>query len=196
MKCDVILFDGFETLDAFGPVEIFGRKEALCELGYYSLPGGTITSAQGVSVDTVPLAGIAGQGIVLVPGGIGTRQLVHDQGFIGELHRLATGAEYVLTVCTGAALLAKTGLLDGKNATTNKRAFEWVVSQGESVYWRKKARWAVDGKYYTSSGVSAGMDMALGFIADTLGRSVAVTIARDIEYIWNDAKDDDLFAIG
>lgn len=195
MNCNVLLFDDFETLDAFGPAEIIGRKPDVYGLGYYSLSGGVIKSAQNVPVLTSPLTEITGGGVLLVPGGIGTRQLVNNRDFIGTLHRLANEAEYVLTVCTGAALLARTGLLDSKNATTNKLAFDWAASQGEHVCWHKRARWVVDGKYYTSSGVSAGMDMALGFIADTLGKPVADKIAHEIEYIWNNDKDNDHFAI-
>ncbi len=64
----------------------------------------------------------------------------------------------------------------------------------ESVLWQENARWVVADKYYTSSGVSAGMDMALGFIADQLGKNTAEKIASDIEYIWNDDLNNDQFA--
>jgi len=85
-------------------------------------------------------------------------------------------------------------LLDGKNATSNKKAFEWVKSINSNVNWIKKARWVVDGKYYTSSGVSAGMDMTLGFIRDCFDEQTAIEIANHIEYIWNSDCSKDLFA--
>ena len=100
-----------------------------------------------------------------------------------------------MTVCTGTALLARTGLLDGKNATSNKRAFEWVMGQGPEVIWIKKARWVVDGKYYTASGVSAGIDMTLGFLKDQYGQIFAEDIAFKIEYTWHQDKDNDPFCI-
>jgi transcriptional regulator GlxA family with amidase domain len=107
---------------------------------------------------------------------------------------LADKSKYCLSVCTGAALLAKTNLLNGKNATTNKKAYQWVCEQNRNVNWIKKARWVIDGKFYTSSGVSAGMDMALGFVSDALGREKAEDIARHIEYFWQDDKNNDPFA--
>ena len=90
-------------------------------------------------------------------------------------------------------LLAKSGVLDGKQATSNKRAFTWASSQSDNVDWDKKARWKVDGKYYTSSGVSAGMDMTLGFIADRHGIDFARKVAKEIEYNWIEDRDNDSF---
>src|SRR6185436_14084398 len=100
---------------------------------------------------------------------------------------------YVLSVCTGSALLAKTGLLGGKKATSNKRVFSWVVTNGLNVLWDEKARWTVDGKYYTSSGVSAGIDMSLGFLADLQGIAFARQVALEMEYNWTEDKDNDTF---
>jgi len=85
--------------------------------------------------------------------------------------------------------------LDGLKATTNKKAFVWSSSNGKNVNWLKKARLVKDGKYYTSSGVSAGVDMTLGFISDMLGSDIAEKIAADIEYIWNSDRDNDPFAL-
>lgn len=90
-------------------------------------------------------------------------------------------------------MLAKTGLIKGHKATTNKLAFDWVTEQDKEVQWIRKARWVNDGKYYTSSGVSAGIDMTLGFISDVNGIEVAEKIARGIEYIWNKDKENDPF---
>jgi transcriptional regulator GlxA family with amidase domain len=92
-------------------------------------------------------------------------------------------AEYVLTVCTGSALLAKTGLLYNRNATSNRIAFDWVKQQGAGVIWQDRARWEKDGKFYTSAGVTAGIDMILGFISDTLSPDAAQKVAEGMEYI-------------
>ena len=89
--------------------------------------------------------------------------------------------------------MAKTGVLDGKRATTNKRAFDWVKSQRDEVQWERQARWVHDGKFYTSAGVSAGIDMALGFIRDQYGLDKAVEIYSGMEYHWNDDADHDSF---
>ena len=99
---------------------------------------------------------------------MGTRRLVSDQAFLDELRRQSERARYVATVCTGSGLLARTGALDGRRATSNKFSFNWAVSQGPHVTWVPEARWVEDGKFFTSSGVSAGIDMALGLIARIL----------------------------
>lgn len=191
---NIFLFDGFETLDAFGPAEIIGMLPEQYKLHYYSISGGLVTSSHNIRVDTISAAQTDMTGVLLIPGGMGTRPLVNDEKFIEQIKAISQKADYVLTVCTGSALLAKTGLLKGKQATTNKRAFDWVCSIDQEVNWQRKARWTIDGNFYTSSGVSAGMDMTLGFVSDTSGIDNAVDVARRIEYIWNPNKDDDPFA--
>lgn len=187
------MFDGFEDLDLFGVVGTLGKLKDVYELNYYSLNGGEITSNQQAIIVTQPFTVIDSTGILVIPGGQATRQLVNRSEWIASLKKYCEKASFVLTVCTGSALLAKTGLIDGKPATSNKRAFDWVVSTNEKVLWQRKARWVVADKYYTSSGVAAGMDMALGFVANQHGKEIAKKIADSIEYIWNDKSDEDLF---
>jgi transcriptional regulator GlxA family with amidase domain len=189
-----LLFDNYETLDVFGPVEIFGRLVDRYTLKFYSLDGGVIKNRHGVSVMTEKLENADKKPYMfLIPGGMGTRKEVDNNLLIRQIIETADASNYVLTVCTGSALLAKSGLLDGRQATSNKRAFSWVETTGPNVVWDRKARWKVDGKYYTSSGVSAGMDMALGFLADRHGIEFARKVAFEIEYNWIEDKDNDSF---
>lgn len=189
-----IMFDDYETLDVFGPAEIFGRLIDHYTLKFYSLDGGLITNRHGVPIMTEALRTIHSKPeIILVPGGLGTRKEVNNVELLDKIKELSQTSSYVLSVCTGSALLAKSGLLDGKAATSNKRAFSWVSSQNANVDWDKKARWKIDGKYYTSSGVSAGMDMALGFLADRHGVDFARKVAREIEYHWVKDMNNDNF---
>jgi len=69
-----------------------------------------------------------------------------------------------------------------------------VIAQNEKVNWIKKARWVVDGKYYTSSGITAGIDMSLGFISDHMGYEVARKVSHVLEYLWNENKEEDPFS--
>lgn len=194
MEIAVLLFDGFETLDVFGPVEIFGRLTDLYFVKFYSLNGGRIKNKHGVTALTEKLETITDCiEIFLIPGGIGTRKEVGNKILIDKVIEISNLSKYVFTVCTGSALLAKTGLLDGKEATSNKRAFAWVMTNGANVIWNKKARWTVDEKYYTSSGVSAGIDMSLGFLADRHGVEFARKAASEIEYNWTEDKNNDTF---
>lgn len=187
-----LFFENFETLDIFGPIEILSRIDN-ATLHYISLQGGLIKSRQGYAIKTVSTIECRPNSVLVIPGGQGTRKLVNDDIFISKLRTLCQSAEYVLSICTGSVLLAKTGELDNRKATSNKKAFEWVQSVSSNVNWIRKARWVVDGKYYTSSGVSAGMDMALGFVNDIYGIDKATEVARDIEYIWNTNKNTDCF---
>ena len=191
----VLLFKDFETLDVFGPVEIFGVLKDLYRISFYSEKGGIINNSHGVAIETLPCEKMEGDPyIFLIPGGYGTRTEVNNPEFIEKIKKIALGSKYILTVCTGSALLAKTGLLDDRKATSNKRSFDWVRSTGPKVNWIKKARWVVDGNYYTSSGVSAGMDMAFGFLNDMHGEVFSRKLAFQLEYNQQEDKDYDAFS--
>ena len=110
------------------------------------------------------------------------------------MRNTAARADRVLAVCTGTILLGMTGLMDGKRATTNKLDFTSTVHLAPNVEWVKQARWVQDGKFYTSSGVSAGMDMALAVAADLFGVDKAKEMAEGSEYVWHDDPDWDPFA--
>jgi len=111
--------------------------------------------------------------MLLVPGGIGTRREVENRPVLDFIRSRSAEAEVVMSVCTGAGLLARAGLLDGRRATTNKQVFEWPVSQGPRVNWVRQARWVEDGKFVTSSGISEGIDMALAVIGRRYGGDAA-----------------------
>lgn len=188
----VLLFNDFETLDAMGPVEVFGCLPE-CRILFISRYGGEVMSSQGVTVTTEPV-GVPHFDVLLLPGGQATRRLSGDADYLAWLQRQVEHAQLFMTVCTGSALLACTPLLDGLKATSNKRAFAWVTSLNERVHWQSRARWVRDGKFYTSSGISAGIDMALQVVADFRGREQALEIAKRMEYIWNEDADNDPFA--
>ncbi len=190
-----ILFENFETLDVFGPIEVFGRFTDHFTPEFYSVTGGVVMSAQRVPVVTKLLEDVPRKDYILfIPGGTGTRNLIRDIGFVGKLADLSDNASYVVTVCTGSVLFSKTGRLDGKRATSNKRVFTWASKESPDVNWVKKSRWVRDGNIYTSSGVSAGIDMAFGFISDFLGHDIATKESIVIEYDWKDDPGWDPFA--
>lgn len=191
----IVLFPRFETLDVFGPVEMWGRLDDY-EIVTVSEHGGTIASAQGIDTVTDYSFDNAPQfDILMIPGGMGTRTEVNNPVMLEFLHKQDEGTEYTTSVCTGAALLAKAGLLDGRKATSNKMAWSFVTSQDGDVLWQPSARWVEDGKFLTSSGISAGIDMALALIEDLEGREKAENVAKVAEYIWNDDPADDPFAV-
>jgi putative intracellular protease/amidase len=191
-----LLFPGFELLDVFGPLEMFGALPDDFALQMVAETEGPVESRQGPkAIADLAMGDAKPYDILLVPGGRGTRREVDNAALIDWLKRHAEASSIVATVCTGAALLARTRLLDGRKATSNKASFAWVVSQGPSVDWQPRARWVVDGKFYTSSGVSAGMDMALALIADVCGSDKSRGVADYAEYRWASDPDDDPFAV-
>jgi transcriptional regulator GlxA family with amidase domain len=179
----VVLFPEFELLDVFGPVEMFGNLTGMVETVMVAEKAGPVRSAQAVSV-------VADHGFadcpkldfILVPGGIGTRAEIDNEAMMGFLKTRVAEAEVAMTVCTGTALFAKAGVLDGRKATTNKMAFQWVADQGSKVEWVKQARWVEDGKFATSSGVSAGIDMALAVIEKLYGKDTSRALEVGTEY--------------
>ena len=191
----VVLFEDFELLDVFGPLEMFGMAADHFEIRLISEHGGVVASRQGPkSVSDDSFESAPAIDVVLVPGGIGTRREVDNPVLLDWLQRRAQQAELVTSVCTGSALLAKAGMLDGVLATTNKWAFAWAAAQSAKVQWQQQARWVEDRKFFTSSGVSAGIDMSLAVIAKLVSHQAAEQAANFAEYDWHRDADWDPFA--
>jgi len=207
---DVVLFDDYELLDVYGPLELFGAGvgslpgkpyrrcinlvfASVAETKTATPHGGPTTLADRWLYDT----GVGSPAdVVFVPGGLGTRALAKDAKFLARLRELAASATLVLSVCTGSLLLGAAGVLDGRAATTNKLAYSSVVDACPRVDWRPKARWVKDGPFYTSSGVSAGTDMAHSFLKELVGERSARLVAKLAEYLPNEDADEDPFAAG
>lgn len=190
-----VLFEDFELLDVFGPLEMFGVLSAQFRITLVGPTEGPVRSAQGPeAIADIGYVDAPTSSVVLVPGGKGTRRLVEDRPFLAWLKEWASRADYVTSVCTGSGVLAAAGLLDGRRATSNKRAFEWAQRQGDGVDWVAEARWVEDGDRWTSSGVAAGIDMALAFVAHLHGRDVARALADRVEYDWHEDPHRDPFA--
>jgi transcriptional regulator GlxA family with amidase domain len=156
------------------------------------LPTGTFadfpTEAQ--TRTQTPLADAKGAiDVLIAPGGAGTRFPHIIDPVIGFVGRVAPGVRYVMSVCNGAGVLARAGVLDGKRATTNKMLWGATTALRGEVCWVKEARWVADGEVWTSSGVSAGIDMMLAFVREVYGKEMAGGIAREIEYVWDVADD-------
>jgi transcriptional regulator GlxA family with amidase domain len=118
--------------------------------------------------------------VLIVPGGGGTRQNITEE--IAFVKTIYPKLKYIISVCTGATIVSRAGVLDGKKATTNKRSWPWAVTQGPNVNWVPTARWVEDGNIFSSSGVSAGIDVAYAWISRVYGEPVANYLALSAEY--------------
>ena len=190
-----VIFQGFELLDLFGPLEMFGMMRDDFSISMVAQQCDPVPSQQGpTSVVDRTIDEGADFDILLVPGGPGTRREFDNSVLTDWLAQASNGAELVLSVCTGSALLARSGVLDGRKATTNKAAFRSMMPQGPNVDWQREARWVEDGKFFTSSGVSAGIDMSLAVIAKLHGEAKAQKVAEFAEYEWHRDSGWDPFA--
>lgn len=189
-----VIYENFELLDLFGPLEMFGNIVPGIKIVTVAEQPGSVRSAQGPkTVTEYGFSECPRLDLILLPGGIGTVKQLHNVAMLEFLKDRSLSAEVTMSVCSGSAILAKAGLLDGRRATSNKQFFSLATSQSDKVKWIAEARWVEDGPFATSSGVSAGIDMALAIIARLFGRERAQLIANLTEYVWQDDPNRDPF---
>lgn len=128
--------------------------------------------------------------VLMIPGGLNYDLLPpSDPAIVKALsdwvRKMDKRVKLMTSVCTGAAILAQAGLLDGRPAATNHEAFAWVTTFGPKVLWDNVSRWVDDGHYVSSAGVSAGTDMAFYLVKRLAGRAVAEAAAMGAEYDWH-----------
>jgi putative intracellular protease/amidase len=187
-----VLYPGFELLDLYGPLEMFGSLEQEIRIVTVAEHKGPVASTPGVeTLARHDFQDCPALDLILLPGGFGTLAQLGNAALLDFLRKRSAAAEVTMSVCSGSALLARAGLLDGRRATSNKLFFQLARSQSDKVDWVTQARWVEDGPFATSSGVSAGTDMALAVIARLYGKERAEKIAILTEYSWHrDAKVD------
>jgi putative intracellular protease/amidase len=178
-----IFYPQFELLDVYGPLEMFGNLGERLSIVTVAEQAGPVGSAQGPKTfadygfDDCPKLDL-----ILLPGGIGTLAELANDKMLAFLSDRAAEAAVTMSVCTGSALLAKAGILDGLRATSNKQFFDLSVQQSDKVHWVEAARWVDAGRVVTSSGVSAGIDMALAIIERLFSAEDADTLCALTEY--------------
>jgi transcriptional regulator GlxA family with amidase domain len=191
----ILLFDDVEVLDFAGPYEVFSRTRLLpgveSRRSEESAPFRVFTVASGL--DAVAATGglrvlpdfdfetAPPIDLLVIPGGFGTRALLKDPDTIAWIKRAAQSAARVTSVCTGALLLAKAGLLAGRRATTHWGALDGLANLDPSILVQPNHRVVHDG-IVTSAGVSAGIDMAFAVVEAIHGRQVADETARYMDY--------------
>jgi transcriptional regulator GlxA family with amidase domain len=184
----IVLFEGVQSLDVTGPLEVFAGAnrwrasrggEPAYDVCTASLGGNPVRTSSGLLVaPEVDLQRVREPDLLLVPGGEGTH--VPDQELIAWLRRHGPQARQVVSVCTGAFLLAEAGMLSGRRATTHWAYCESLADRFPDVDVAAEPIFVRDGNVATSAGVTAGIDLALALIEEDLGREAALTIARHL----------------
>ena len=202
----MLLFPEFGILDVFGPLDaldtLSGKHQ--CDLSIIAASLDPISTSRsprknpkhstfGASiVPTHTFANIPPLDVLLVPGGRGVEDVGEEAiAFIRETY---PSLKYLISVCNGSGLLARAGVLDSKRATTNKELFAKTAALGPKTQWVTHARWVTDGNIWTSSGVSAGIDVTLAWIEEVFGKELATVVANGMEYERHLDSSNDPFA--
>jgi len=191
----IMAFDGMQSLDAVGPFEAFSGANRVPRPGaetssptyavtLASLTGGPIRAESGLELgtaqlpDPVPKQRDERIDTLVIPGGDGVFSARTDPEFVSWIKAAAPKCRRVATVCTGAFLAAEAGLLNGKRVTTHWARAERLAAEYPALCVDSDPIYLRDGKYWSSAGVTAGIDLALTLIEDDLGTEVAQTVAR------------------
>ena len=187
----ILVFDEAEVLDVCGPYEVFsvaGRRNGL-DLFTVSLAAerpGPVILHNGMSVNPQhSLQDCPTPNVLVIPGGYGSRREMHNSTVVDWVRAQAARAELVLSVCTGALILARAGLLDGIQSTTHFAALALLREAAPLTEVRDGVRFIDQGRVVSSAGVSAGLDAALHVVARLVGEEFAEETARYMEYHWD-----------
>jgi transcriptional regulator GlxA family with amidase domain len=188
----ILVYPGVQSLDFAGPLEVFsgaqrlieesGRSERGYEVRLLSLDGRPLETSSGLTVTPHDNLEDAPAEIdtLIVPGGYGSREAAGDPVLLRWISRTAARARRTASVCTGAFLLASTGLLDGRRATTHWASAAELAATYPAVEVDPEPIFLRDGPIWTSAGVTAGMDLALALVEEDLDRAAALAIARHL----------------
>jgi len=195
-KCvAILLFPGFDLIDAGGPYEVFLTASRLAERDglppQYEVvlvsPGG----ADAVAFGGMTITGLCSPedagpvDLALVPGTIDVASAIADQGLVDAVRSLVGSSPVIVSVCTGAFLLANAGVLSGKAATTHWEDLDNLQATGQTGEVRRGVRWVDEGSVVTSGGLTSGIHMALHMVARDFGVDHAMRTARQLDQPWD-----------
>jgi len=188
LNVGILVFDKIELLDFCGPYEVFTACNMACEKAFFNTfifsSGSTIIkSINGMQViPDFTIENMPQPDILVLPGGEGSKAVIADNRLMDGIKRLVENCSFVFSVCSGARILAKAGLLEGLEYTTHHSVFENLAQLSPSGIARPGKRYTDNGKILTAAGVSAGIDLSLYLIKTLFGESLAKETAHYMEY--------------
>ena len=187
----ILIFDDVEVLDFCGPFEVFSVANRFTDPPAFNVlivaeTAGPVLTRGALSVNPHHrLADCPQPDLLLVPGGQGTRKEMHNSALIEWIRQASEKAGLILSVCTGALLLAKAGLLDGLEATTHHGAIELLCQTATKTTVHADRRFVDNGRIVCSAGIAAGIDMSLHVVSRLLGQEVAEKTVKLMEFPWS-----------
>ena len=177
----VYVYDGFNTLDAVGPYQVLSELMKV-DIFFVAKKKGIVKNQRGLEINvTKSIDEVEKLDILVIPGGAKETFLqTQDQEVLDWIRKIDKNSIYTTSVCTGGWILGATGLLEGKNVSCNWYRADEIMKMYGATY--KPERYVRDGKYWTSAGVTAGMDMALGIMNELMGEKYTKGVMLDLEY--------------
>jgi transcriptional regulator GlxA family with amidase domain len=189
----ILIFDDVEILDVAGPFEVFAvtrlndeqrlQQSSPFKVYLISETNKQITAIGGLRLTPdVTMSECPELDLLVIPGGWGTRKESKNKILVKWIGNQFTNNRLIASVCTGSSLLGKAGLLDGRDATTHWRAFDFLQESAPKARILKNVRFTLTEPIFTSAGVSAGIDLALRIVSHVFGTEVGQATARQMEY--------------
>ena len=192
----VLAFENVQLLDVAGPVQTFASANELVRdaggapfrIVVASRRGGVVRTSAGLPLLTMPIGRAFGEADIdtlMLPGGPGVHEVLKDHWITNWVRNKFSSSRRIASVCTGAFLLAETGLLKGRRATTHWKSCSRFQERYPDVHVERDPIYLRDGRIWTSAGVTAGIDLSLALIEEDLGRQVAMQVARHLVVFLN-----------
>ena len=189
----ILIFDDVEILDVAGPFEVFAvtrlndqqrlQQSSPFKVYLISETNKQITAIGGLRLTPdVTITECPELDLLIIPGGWGTRKESKNKILVNWISNQFTNDRLIASVCTGSSLLGKAGLLDGRDATTHWRAFDFLKESAPKARILKNVRFTLIEPIFTSAGVSAGIDLALRIVSHFFGTEIGQATARYMEY--------------
>lgn len=194
MKVNLLLFNDFDSAEAFAPAEVFGKMPEKFYLGYYSFRGDFVSSLQGVKIWTDFADERLSGDVLIIPGGKGARCLIRgEEQMCWLLEEIIKNHSFCVMIGSGTALVSQTGLLYRRRICDYPMDANWNRLFSAAVYRTPETKWVADGKFYSASSMISAIDMCLNILADLTELGAAEKVAAELGYVWDPDAEEGIY---